>query len=230
MRMRKKKNLDSRLEAVSDYLLPAETDDLNFATAGEVTEYYDYAEIFGNNNPVYLEVGCGKGQFVVEMAKRHPEYNFIAVEKVANVIVMAAELALKNELPNVRFMKCGAEYLNRWLLPQSIEGIYLNFSCPYPKNSYKTHRLTHRSFLEIYRTLLKPYGFIHQKTDNMHFFEFSLEEFSKSGYVLQNISLDLHNSGFEGNIVTEYEDRFLKQGMPIYRLEAYLKDPEKEGK
>ncbi|MBQ8063007.1 MAG: tRNA (guanosine(46)-N7)-methyltransferase TrmB [Clostridia bacterium] len=222
MRMRNKKNLKPRLEAVADYLLDATSEDPNAKTAVLVKEYFDYEAIFGNDHPVYLEVGCGKGQFIVELAARHPEYNYIAVEKVANVIVTAAERAKEAGLQNVKFALCGAEYLPKFLPEQSIAGIYLNFSCPYPKNTYANHRLTNQRFLVIYKELLAPGAVIEQKTDNMHFFEYSLEEFTKGGYRLQNISLDLHHSDFEGNIVTEYEQRFSSQGYPIYRLEAYL--------
>ena len=106
------------------------------------------------------------------------------------------------------------------IMPQSVARIFLNFSCPFPKSGYATHRLTHRRFLEIYKRLLKDGGEIHQKTDNMHFFEFSLEEFSHSGFALKNVSLNLHESGFEGNIMTEYEERFSQMGFPICRLVA----------
>lgn len=222
MRMRNKKNLKPRLEAVADYLLDATSDDPNAKTAVLVKEYFDFEAIFGNDHPVYLEVGCGKGQFIAELAARHPENNYIAVEKVANVIVMAAERAKEAGLQNVKFALCGAEYLPKFLPDRSIAGIYLNFSCPYPKNTYANHRLTNQRFLAIYRDLLAPGAIIEQKTDNMHFFEYSIEEFTKGGYRLRNISLDLHNSDFEGNIVTEYEQRFSSQGYPIYRLEAYL--------
>lgn len=224
MRMRKKKNLEPRLEAVADYLLDASSDDPNAKTAVLKKEYFNYEDIFGNRNPVYLEIGCGKGQFIAELAARHPEYNYIAVEKVPNVIVMAAERAKKAGLQNVRFALTGAEYLPKFLPEHSIAGIYLNFSCPYPKHTYRNHRLTNGRFLELYKELLAPGAEIHQKTDNMHFFEYSLEEYSKSGYLVKNISLDLHNSNYEGNIVTEYEQRFSSQGYPIYRVEAYLKE------
>lgn len=224
MRMRKKKNLGPRLEAVEGFLLDATSDDPNAKTAVLVKEYYDYEEIFGNDRPVFLEIGCGKGQFIAELAARHPENNYIAVEKVSNVIVMAAERAKEAGLTNVRFALCGAEYLPKFIPEHSVAGIYLNFSCPYPKKTYANRRLTNRRFLEIYKDLLAPGAEIHQKTDNMHFFEYSIEEFSKSGYRLKNISLDLHHSDFEGNIVTEYEQRFSSEGCPIYRLEAYLPD------
>jgi tRNA (guanine-N7-)-methyltransferase len=107
-------------------------------------------------------------------------------------------------------------------MPQSIARIFLNFSCPFPKAAYATHRLTHLRFLEIYKRIMKKDAEIHQKTDNMHFFEFSLEQLSLGGFALKNISLDLHNSGFEGNIETEYEHRFASLGQPIYRLEAFI--------
>ncbi len=222
MRMRKKKNLEPRLEAVADYMLDFVSDDPNAVKACEKKDYIDYKEIFGNDNPVYLEIGCGKGQFIAELAARHPEFNYIAVEKVDNVIVMAAEKAKADGLSNVRFANIGAEYLPKFLPERSIAGLYLNFSCPYPKASYKNHRLTNARFLAIYKVLLAPGAEIHQKTDNMHFFEYSIEEYSKAGWQMKNISLDLHNSGFEGNIVTEYENRFASQGYPIYRLEAFL--------
>ncbi len=223
MRMRKKKYLDERLAAVESYILDTDREERNFEKSVCIKEYFDFAEIFGNNNPVHLEIGCGKGQFVCEMAKRCPDINFIAVEKEKNVIVAAVEKIQKAELTNVRFIAGCAEYLPRFIPEKSIERIYLNFSCPYPKEKYKKHRLTHSFFLKIYRQLLSENGDIHQKTDNMHFFEFSLQEFSAENYKLENISLDLHNSNFEGNIVTEYEKRFSDLGQPIYRLEAKLK-------
>ena len=224
MRMRRKKNLDGRIDACEGYLLTLVSEDKNFETAVENKDYLDFTELFGNDNPVYLEIGCGKGQFACEIAKQNPDLNYLAVEKVGNVIVAAAEHAQREEIPNVRFVKCAAEYLPCFIEDHSIEGIYLNFSCPFPKKAYTTHRLTNERFLKIYKQILKPGAEIHQKTDNMHFFEYSIEEFTKCGFALKNISLDLHNSDFEGNIVTEYESKFVAEGLPIYRLEAYLKE------
>ena len=223
MRMRRKKNLEERLANCAEYLIIAEGEDLNFHTAILEKQYLNFSELFHNDNPVQLEIGCGKGQFACEIALRHPEINFLAVEKSANVIVEACEKAQSAKIPNLRFLKGGAEYLQRYLPDGRIDQIYLNFSCPFPKNSYATHRLTHKNFLKIYEAILKPHGEIHQKTDNLHFFEFSLEQLSDYGFTLKNISLDLHHSDFEGNIVTEYERKFSEQGFPIYRLEAYLK-------
>ncbi|MBQ1451455.1 MAG: tRNA (guanosine(46)-N7)-methyltransferase TrmB [Clostridia bacterium] len=224
MRMRKKKYLDERIDACEGLLLTLVSEDRNFETAKEKKNYLDFEELFGNANPVYMEIGCGKGQFVCELAKLHPEYNYLAVEKVGNVIVSAAERAKNEGLQNVRFLKCGAEYLQCFIPEKSIEGLYLNFSCPYPKKAYTSHRLTNERFLNIYKDILKDGAEIHQKTDNMHFFEYSIEEFTKCGFALKNVSLDLHSSDFEGNIVTEYESKFVAEGLPIYRLEAYIKE------
>lgn len=221
MRMRKKRYLEDRLLAVSEYLYISNSEDRNFNTAIENKDYIDFEKWFGNNNPIYLEIGCGKGKFANEYAKAHPEINLIALEKSANVIVEACETAKREQIPNVRFIKGGAEYLERHIKGRSIEGIFLNFSCPFPKKSYASHRLTHINFLKIYRRILKNGAEIHQKTDNMHFFEFSIEQFCLGGFKLKNVSLDLHASDFEGNIETEYEHRFASLGQPIYRLEAY---------
>ncbi len=220
MRMRKKKYLDQRIDAVSSYILDTKSDERDFNKAIEEKELFDYKEIFGNDNPVRMEIGCGKGQFIFELAQRHPDINFIAVEKIKNVIVGAVEKAQSIGLENVRFICGAAEYLPKYIPENSVELIYLNFSCPYPKEKYRKHRLTHRFFLSIYKGLLTEEGDIHQKTDNMHFFEFSLQELSAEGFRLENVSLDLHNSSFEGNIITEYEKRFSDLGQPIYRLEA----------
>ena len=224
MRMRKKKHLEDRLEAVSDILFISEIEGRNFNTAIEEKEYIDIDNWFSKKAPLYLEIGCGKGKFACEYAKSHPEINLIAVEKSGNVLVEACETAKKEGIPNLRFIKCGAEYIEKYLKDNSVERIFLNFSCPFPKAAYASHRLTHEKFLKIYKRIMKKDAEIHQKTDNMHFFEFSLEHFSKSGFALKNVSLDLHNSDFEGNIETEYEHRFASLGQPIYRLEAYIND------
>ena len=224
MRMRKKKYLEDRLNAVSDILFKIDTLDRNFNTAILEKEYIDLYKWFGNSNPVYLEIGCGKGRFAVEYAKRHPEINILAVEKSANVIVGACEIAKQENADNLRFICGSAEYLEKFIPPHSIGRLFLNFSCPFPKKAYASHRLTHRKFLDIYKNLLRRGAEIHQKTDNMHFFEFSISEFSQSGFGIYNVSLDLHASDFEGNIMTEYESRFVQLGQPIYRLEAKLND------
>lgn len=222
MRMRKKKNLESRLAACGEELIPVRYADKHFDAPIEEDLTFDLAELFGNDNPVHLEIGCGKGGFVTEAARQNPDINFLAVEKTGNVIVCGCEQVREAGLGNVRFLKLGAEYLWRYLPPASISRLYLNFSCPFPKEKYRGHRLTAPRFLRIYKQILAPGAEIWQKTDNMHFFEFSIENLTQNGFALRNVSLDLHHSGFEGNIMTEYEQRFCEQGLPIYRLEAYL--------
>lgn len=224
MRMRRKKNLESRLEACGDMIIFFRCEDKNAKTTCEVKEYIDFSEIFGNNNPVYLEIGCGKGGFAIEFARRNPDINLLAMEKVANVVVEGAEKAIEAGVTkNLRFISGGAEYITKFVAPETISRIFLNFSCPYPKNQYANCRLTNINFLERYKQIIKHDTEIHQKTDNMHFFEYSIEQYTKAGFALKNVSLDLHNSSFEGNIITEYENRFSSMGMPIYRLEAYLR-------
>lgn len=219
MRMRKKKNLDSRLDACNEYIIEVPEEKFEYGKENE-KHIIDTKALFGNDNPLRLEIGCGKGQFAMEIAKRHPEINFIAVEINRNVIVQACEKAKRENLNNLRFLILGAEKLGLYIEEESVELIYLNFSCPFPKKRYAKHRLTHESFLKIYKKLLKDGGEIHQKTDNMHFFEFSIGEYSKCNYLISDVSLDLHNSDFEGNIITEYEKRFTDLGQPIYRLQA----------
>lgn len=223
MRDRRKKHLTERLSACEDIMKIPQTEDFNFLTSIENPEYIDTESFFQNSNPIHLEIGCGKGKFICETAKRNPDINYIAVEKIGNVIVMAGEAVKRENLSNVLLLKCDAHMLPKYIKENSIERIYLNFSCPYPKNRDKNKRLTYPAFLNIYKKLLSENGEIHQKTDNMHFFEFSIEQFSQNGFALKNISLDLHNSDFAGNIVTEYEKRFSDLGQPIYRLEAYIK-------
>lgn len=222
MRMRKKKHLEERL-ASCDNIITLTSDDCNFLTAIEKKEYIDLSSLFGNDNPVVLEIGCGKGKFACELAKREPNINVLALEKCSNVLVIASEAAMSEKIPNLKFLHGGAEYLEKYIKPESIDRIYLNFSCPYPKKRYANHRLTNPKFLKSYSVIMKKNAEIHQKTDNMHFFEYSIEQLTANGFSLKNVSLDLHNSDFIGNIETEYEHKFASQGMPIYRLEAYRK-------
>lgn len=223
MRMKRKKNLDERIKASSDYLVIMKNDSLDFNDAVNENHIIDFNTLFGNDKPVYLEVGSGKGQFGCTFAKENPDKNILCVERNRNVLILAIDSARAMGLNNIRFLCGTAEYLPSYITEKSVEEIYLNFSCPFPKHKHIAHRLTNPRFLEIFKSILKPDGVICQKTDNMHFFEYSLESFSACGFSLSNISLDLHNSDFEGNIVTEYEHKFSSQGYPIYRLEARLR-------
>lgn len=222
MRMRRKKHLEERLDACSDIIISMYREDRNFTTSVEKKDYIDTEKLFGNKNPIYLEVGCGKGKFAAELAKKNPDKNILAVEKTSNVIVEAAEKAKAERIPNLKFLLGPAEYLPIFISDKSVDRIYLNFSCPFPKKRYASHRLTHKNFLEIYKKIMTDTAEIHQKTDNTHFFEFSIEQLTQSGFALKNVTFDLHASDFEDNIMTEYEERFTKEGFNIYRLEAYL--------
>lgn len=221
MRMRKKRHLDERMEQCGKVCLGWLPDYIAEERQREYAERFDPVKIFGNGNPVHLEIGCGKGKFIQQMAEENPDINFVALEQTANVLITAMERTMKSGVKNLKYYAGKAEYLEKVFPPQSVERIYLNFSCPYPKESYAKHRLTHPVFLSIYRNLITEGGFIKQKTDNQRLFEFSIENFSQNGWRLRNISLDLHNSKITGNIITEYEQRFSEMGMPIFYLEAF---------
>ena len=221
MRMRRKKHLEERLDQVSEQIIELWVDKVQF-DADEAPKYLNFSALFGNDNPVEMEIGCGKGGFICELAARHPDVNFLAVELYANVLVSACEKAQQMGLTNIRFLSGNAEYLARFIPPHSVRRLYLNFSTPFPKKRQATHRLTHPHFLEMYKELLMPGASVIQKTDGRVFFQYSLESMSQCGYTLKNISLDLHADGIEDNIVTEYESRFVAQGLPIYRVEATL--------
>lgn len=207
--MRKKKNCAARIERCGDIRI---TDPENHKGK--------WNEVFGNDNPIHVEIGCGKGSFIVGMAKMYPDVNFIAIEKVEDVIVMAMEKAIANEIENVRFMDLDAERIEEFFEKGEIKRIYLNFSDPWKKGKQAKRRLTHKNFLDRYKKVLNSGDYIWFKTDNQKLFEFSLNSFCAEGFKLRNITLDLHNSGFEGNVITEYEQRFMDLGQPIYRLEA----------
>ncbi|MBQ3471119.1 MAG: tRNA (guanosine(46)-N7)-methyltransferase TrmB [Clostridia bacterium] len=209
MRMRKKKNLGARWERCAAYLVDA-PDDMK----GK------WSERFGNDRPIHLEIGCGKGGFVTCMAKMYPDVNFIAVEKVQDVMVMAMEKAAAAGLTNVLFMDMDAERIEDVFEKGEISRIYLNFSDPWKKNKQAKRRLTHKRFLDRYKNVFNNGDYIWFKIDNKSLFEFSLNSFAEENFKMQNITLDLHNSKFEGNIMTEYETRFSEMGMPIYRVEA----------
>ena len=151
MRMHRKPHLDERLSACGKILTTADLTDKNMLRAAGEKQYLDCVEIFGNDNPVYLEIGCGKGKFVAETAKLNPDINFVACEKISNVIIDACERVIAEGIDNVYFLNCAAEVLAKYFKPRSVEKIYLNFSNPLPKEGYKKQRLTHPRFLEIGR-------------------------------------------------------------------------------
>ena len=191
----------------------------------EAAEHYrdliDFSAAFRNDNPVWLEIGCGKGGFVCALAEKEKDVNFLALEKMSNVILTPMEEVKKRGIGNIRFLNIRAECLPCYIPERSLDGIYLNFSTPLPKLGYATQRLTHRNFLEKYKKLLKKGGRILQKTDDRDFFEFSLEEYKACGFALENVTYDLHEKGNpEWNVVTEYEQKWVERGLPIHRVEA----------
>lgn len=198
----------------------ADLADKNMKNAAAQKAELNFGELFGNNNPVHLEIGCGKGKFVCELAARTPDVNFIAVEKISNVLIEAVERAKAEGLKNVHFINSAAEVLPRYLKESSVEKIYLNFSNPLPKLGYAKQRLTHPRFLNEYRRFLQKGGLIVQKTDDGDFYRFSLESFEECGYEILEKCEDLHALGDPENIVTEHEKRFSDMGKNIYRLIA----------
>lgn len=216
MRMRKKKHGEERLAACKDLL--CERPEAPIA---------DPATFFTRATDVYLEIGCGKGDFAVGMAAAHPDVSFIAMERVSDVLVLATEKAGRaadSRPDNLRFIRGDARDLAAWFAPSSLAGIYLNFSDPWPKAGHAKRRLTHRAFLATYIELVKPGGILALKTDNLSLFDFTLEELAALSLTPFFQTRDLHaSSEAEGNIMTEYERNFSSQGMPIHALRVVLK-------
>lgn len=187
----------------------------------EMIEYRgNWSKYFENNNPIYLEVGSGRCKFIIESAKTNPNINYIALEVKEEVLLRGAQKADELELDNVTFLWGNVEFLDFYFADKELSRIFINFCDPWPKKRNAKRRLTSQFFLNLYKKKMNNKGEIHFKTDNKSLFEFSLNEFSDSSWKLKNISLDLANSDFIDNIRTEYEEKFMDLGMPIYRLEA----------
>ena len=219
MRIRRKKNLEERLEKVRDILFVADFDIPDAREAIKDKRYFDFAKIFGNENPVSLEIGCGKGLFVCESAKQNPNQNYIAVELLNNIIVMACERLKTYGINNARFFNCGAEYLPRYIPENSISNLYLNFSPPFPGDRYENRRLTCDRLMGFYVNMLKKDGKIELKTDDKEFFEYSMEQAKKFGFSVDNCTEKL-KSGEVSSVQTEYEIKFRKDNLPIYYFVA----------
>lgn len=179
-----------------------------------------WIEAFEKDQPLHIEIGTGKGRFITGMAKANPDINYIGIELAESIIVSALEKLIVEELPNVKLLNVNAEDLGDYFSKGDVDRIYLNFSDPWPKTRHEKRRLTFESFLRIYENILVDEGEIHFKTDNQGLFEYSLMSFSKYGLLLTFVSLDLHQSEYEGNIMTEYEEKFSNKGNRIYRSEA----------
>lgn len=215
MRLRKVKNIEEKIKKYDDIII---FDALNYKGK--------WHTLFNNNNPIYLEIGMGKGKFILEHARRNPNINYIGCEVSDSVIYKAAEKYEKakeeENINNLLMINKDASLLNEIFENEEIEIIYLNFSDPWPKSRHAKRRLTSPSFLKVYKELLGQNGIIEMKTDNRHLFEYSLEMFNEEGFSFLDLSLDLHEDK-EDIITTEYEDRFTKLNQPIY----YVKTREK---
>ena len=208
MRMRKKPNLEARLARCAEVL--AEQPE------GLRGQWNDKL----GGNEIHLEIGCGKGRFINSLAEENPNALYIGLERERGALVMAAEKAVGRNLQNLRFIDGDAAALGDFFAPGEVARIYLNFSDPWPKKRQAKRRLTHRSFLAVYDRVLEDHGEIHIKTDNEKLFEFTLNELASYGYRMRNITFDLHSTELE-NVMTEYEERFVAQGLRIFRVEAY---------
>lgn len=175
--------------------------------------------LFGNTNPIFVEIGMGKGKFIMEQAALNPDINYIGIEKYSSVLFRALEKRKQTELNNLYFIRFDAEYLTKIFGQEEITGIYLNFSDPWPKDRHAKRRLTSQAFLSKYDQCLKRRGKVIFKTDNRDLFDFSLGEAKEAGWHFKEVTYDLHHSEhLSGNIMTEYEERFVSEGKPICRM------------
>lgn len=182
-----------------------------------------WGEIFGNENPIYIEIGMGKGRFIHTMAKEHPEINFVGIEKYSTVLLRAVQKMEQEELPNLKFLRMDAEDITGVFAPGEVARIYLNFSDPWPKDRHAKRRLPSREFLARYDVILKPGGRLEFKTDNRPLFDFAVEELEPAGWKAETITYDLHGEEelMRGNVMTEYEEKFSAMGNPICKYVIY---------
>ena len=182
-----------------------------------------WRELFGNDHPIHLEIGMGKGRFLMDMATLHPEINYVGIEKYSSVLLRGIQKQEELQLPNVMFIRMEAEYITEVFAKDEVDRIYLNFSDPWPKDRHAKRRLESREFLKRYNEILVPEGVVEFKTDNMDLFEFALEEVEPAGWKLRQWTKDLHHDPKmnAGNVMTEYEERFSSVGNPICKYVIY---------
>lgn len=178
--------------------------------------------IFGNENPIHIEIGMGKGQFIMKLAKEHPDINYIGIERYSSVLLRALQKMEIEPLPNIRFLCMDASIITEVFDKEEVAKIYLNFSDPWPKERHAKRRLTSRQFFERYDKILAGNGVVEFKTDNDDLFAFSMEEVAEAGWTLDAHTFDLHHDQVlnEGNVMTEYEEKFSSLGHPIHKLIA----------
>lgn len=207
MRLR---NVAGSREAIAEsaYVVPEE---VMFEKPGK------WAEIFGNSNPIHIEIGMGKGQFIHALAKLNPQINYVGVEKYSSVLIRAIQKMEQEELPNLKFLRMDAEDVDKVFGTGEVDKIYLNFSDPWPKDRHAKRRLPSREFLARYDKILKKDCKLEFKTDNRDLFDFAVEELEPAGWKAEVITYDLHADAklVEGNIMTEYEEKFSSMGNPI---------------
>ena len=185
-----------------------------------------WKDYFQDGKPIQLEIGMGKGKFLMQLAEKNPQIHYIGIEKYSSVLVRALEKMEENPLENLHFIRMDAENIVNVFEKGEVDQIYLNFSDPWPKDRHAKRRLTSRQFLERYTDILKDDGYVEFKTDNRGLFDFSVEEVKESPkWELTTVTYDLHNDAdlVEGNVMTEYEEKFSSQGNPICKLIARLK-------
>lgn len=211
MRVRKRKGAEEHLENHPEYVIMNPED-----IKGH------WKEVFCNDHPIHIEVGSGKGGFITGKALQNPEINYIGIDIQLSVLSYALDKVLESNAPNVKLLRVDGSSLTNYFENGEIDLLYLNFSDPWPKTKHEKRRLTYKDFLETYKQILPEHGEIHFKTDNRGLFEYSLASFSQFGMTLKQVWLDLHASDFEGNVMTEYEEKFSKKGQVIYRVEAFF--------
>ncbi len=179
-------------------------------------------EIFGNKHPIHIEIGMGKGQFITTLARQNPSTNYVGIEKYSSVLLRGLQKMEEEPLENIRFIRMDAETICEVFDKDEVSKIYLNFSDPWPKDRHAKRRLTSRQFFARYDQILKNDGVVEFKTDNVDLFDFSLEEVKEAHWNLDAFTRDLHHdtSMNEGNVMTEYEERFSAMGNPIHKLIA----------
>ena len=191
------------------------------------TEMFDcpgkWHEIFGNEQPLHIEIGMGKGKFIHTMAKLNPQINYVGIEKYSSVLLRAVQKMEEEELPNLRFLRMDAEDITKVFGRGEVDKIYLNFSDPWPKDRHAKRRLPSREFLARYDKILKKDSKLEFKTDNRDLFDFAVEELEPAGWKAEVITYDLHADAklVEGNIMTEYEEKFSSMGNPICKYIIY---------
>lgn len=200
-----------------------ETVATNNYVVGEPQQYKGkWNTLFENDHPLHVEIGMGKGKFIMELAAANPGINYIGIEKFSSVLLRAVEKSKQIELSNLYFIRLDAEYLVDLFDKDDIERIYLNFSDPWPKERHARRRLSSKEFFHKYNQCLKKEGTVVMKTDNRVLFDFSLGEVKLAGWELKEVTFDLHHSDYlEGNVMTEYEVKFVANGNPIHKLIAY---------